>query len=105
MSVIKDGVVFCEPDCWLSCSWVFKGMCHLHIHAFHVLGKLRMHLSNLQDVESLSWIFCLKESSLIILCRSVQYSTLLTAGMVLLCMDKCGPHIFLFLHRETYNLL
>jgi len=57
MSVIKDGVVCCDPDCWVSCSWAFKGMCHLYVHAFHVLGKLRMYLSSLQDVESLSWFF------------------------------------------------
>jgi hypothetical protein len=31
MSVIKDGVVCCDPDCWVNCSWAFEGMCHLHM--------------------------------------------------------------------------
>jgi len=52
MSVIKGGVVCCDPDCWVSCSCALKEMCHLHVHAFHVLGELRMYLSSLQDIES-----------------------------------------------------
>ena len=54
MSVIKDGVVFYGPDCWLSCFWAFKGMCHLHVHAFHFRGNLSIYLTSMQVVESLS---------------------------------------------------
>lgn len=42
-------------------------MCQLHVHAFHVLGKLRIYLFSLQDVESSSWY-----PSLLILCQSLQ---------------------------------
>lgn len=97
-----NGVVCYDLGCWLSCSWAFKGMCPLHVHVFHVLGKLRIYLSSLQDVESLAWILVWKNPPLLILCWRLQYSTLSTADMFLLCRDKCGPHSWYsyLLHRE-----
>jgi len=46
MNVIKDGVVGCDPDRWVSCSWAFKGMCHLYVYAFQVLGYFKLRLSS-----------------------------------------------------------
>jgi hypothetical protein len=57
-----------DPDCGVSCSGAFKGMCQIHVHVFHVLEKLRMCLPSLQDVESLSWFLVWKKPPLQILC-------------------------------------
>jgi len=59
MSVIKDGVVCYDPDCWVRCCQAFKGMCQLHVHAFQVLGNLSMYLSSLQHVDYHG--FCFKK--------------------------------------------
>jgi hypothetical protein len=86
LSVLKDGVCF-DPDCWLSCSCAFKGMCHLHGHVFQVLGYLRMCLSSSTACRLFFIVFWFE-----IYCWSLQNSTLLTAGMVLLCIYNSWPH-------------
>jgi len=90
MSVIKDGVVCWDPDCWLSSSWAFKNM-PTSCSCIRGPWKPQDVLIQLAACR-LSWLLFQKDLSLIILCQSLQYSTLLTSGMVLLCIDECGPH-------------
>jgi hypothetical protein len=68
MSVIKDGVVCCDPDCWVSCSWAFKGMCHLHMHVFPYPWKTQDVLFRLAGCRIFVMFLVGKNPPLLILC-------------------------------------